>query len=212
MPLKFDKPYAIIVGHPRSGTHLLESCLACHPKVHKRSECVLRYKQLDGKTKLSAELRKKTPFINHPGYVNLAIVMYAELPLLEQLCGPLAGFKIIHLLRDPLAVARSYAQWEANKALHGKKARAHYKTAETPLPNAPVPEKSLRTLANKVKKLQTEHAEILASHPATLTVHYEDFTQNEQVAELPADFADEILKFIGLRPHRLACDLRKTGS
>jgi hypothetical protein len=212
MPPKFESPYAIIVGHPRSGTHLLESCLGSHPKIHKRSECVLRYKLLAGDKKRLAELRKGYIFTNLRKSVNIAIVMYAELPLFEQLCGPIAGFKVIHLLREPLAVARSVAQWKANKAKYGKKARAHFKTNETPLPNAPFKKASLRAIARQVKQLQDQHVALFAQHPATLTVTYEEFTGNRQVDQLPEAFCQKILKFIGLRPHPLACDLRKTGS
>jgi hypothetical protein len=212
MPPKFESPYAIIVSHPRGGTHVLESCLASHPKIHKRSECVLRYKQLAGQKKLPRALRDQRIFTNQAGRVNIAIVMYAELPLFEQLCGPVTRFKIIHLLRNPEAVARSFAQWEANKALYGNKARAHYKTSEQPLPNAPFPEASIRTLAREVKKLQDQHKALFAHHLAALTVAYEEFTGNHQVGNLPDAFCKKILGFIGLPPHPLTCDLRKTGS
>jgi hypothetical protein len=77
MPPKFESPYAIIVSHPRSGTHVLESCLASHPKIHKRSECVLRYKQLALKKKLPVGLRDRPIFTNRPGYVNIALVCRA---------------------------------------------------------------------------------------------------------------------------------------
>jgi len=212
MQPKFEPPYAIIVGHPRSGTHLLEECLASHPKIHKRSECVLRYKQLGGKKKLPAVLLKRPIFTNQPGCVNIAIVMYAELPLLEQLCGPLAGFKIIHLLRSPPDVARSCAQWKANKAKYGKKARAHFKVNETPQPNAKFPTAALPAHALEIKKLQDQHAALFAQHPATLTVSYEEFTGNREVDRLPDAFSKKILKFIGLQPRPLFCDLRKTSS
>jgi len=209
---KFDRPYAIIVGHPRSGTHLLEECLASHPKIHKRSECVLRYRQwLEGEN-LSKTISRKYIFNNLPRSVNIAIVMYKELPLLETLCGPLAGFKLIHLLRDPADVARSCAQWKANKAKYGEKARAHYKITETPPPNAKFSAASVRTLTRQVKKLQDQHAALFAQHPATLTVHYEEFTGSREVNQLPDAFSRKILKFIGLKPCPLFCDLRKTGS
>jgi hypothetical protein len=116
------------------------------------------------------------------------------------------------LLRNPRDVARSFTQWEANKAKYGEKARAHYKANETPPPNAPFPESSVRTLEGKIKKLQQQHTALFAQHPATLTVHYEEFTGGEQVAQLPEVFSQKILKFIGLRMHALACDLRKTGT
>jgi hypothetical protein len=212
MPPKFDRPYAIIVGHPRSGTHLLEECLASHPQIHKRSECVLRYKQLRGQKKLPAALRKRPILTNQPGRVNIAIVMYAELPLFEQLCGPLKDVKVIHLLRNPPDVARSCAQWKANKAQYGKKARAHFKVSETPLPNAKFPTAALPAHTREVKKLQDQHAALFAQHPATLTVSYEEFTGNREVSQLPEAFSQKLLKFIGLKPYLLFCDLRKTGS
>ncbi len=212
MPLKFESPYAIIVSHPRSGTHVLESCLASHPQIHKRSECVLRYKQLGGKKMPGAKFRDQHIFTNQAGRVNIAIVMYAELPLFEQLCGPVSRFKVIHLLRDPEAVARSFAQWEANKAKYGAKARAHYKTGEKPLPNALYPEASIRALAREVKKQQARHTKLFSQHLAALTVNYEEFTGNRQVGRLPEAFSQKILRFIGLKPRPLTCDLRKTGS
>jgi hypothetical protein len=212
MPPKFESPYAIIVSHPRSGTHLLESCMASHPKIHKRSECVLRYKQLlDKKTRKTA-LRDQRIFKNQAGRVNIAIVMYAELPLFEQLCGPVTRVKVIHLLRNPVAVARSFAQWEANKARYGKKARAHYKAGEKPAPNAPFSEESIRSITREVKKQQKKHVALFARHLSALTVAYEEFTDNQQVGHLPEEFCQKILGFIGLPLRPLTCDLRKTGS
>jgi len=212
MPPKFESPYVIIVSHPRSGTHVLESCLASHPKIYKRSECVLRYKQLAAQKKLHRSTHNQRIFTNLAGHVNIAIVMYAELPLFEQLCGPISRVKVIHLLRNPEAVARSFAQWDANKAKYGSKARAHFKISETPPANAPYAEESIPALTREVKKLQDRHKTLFARHLSALTIAYEEFTGNRQVGHLPEKFCQKILGFIGLAPHPLTCDLRKTAS
>jgi hypothetical protein len=38
-------PEVLIISHPRSGTHLLESFLECHPLIHGRGEIFLTYQR-----------------------------------------------------------------------------------------------------------------------------------------------------------------------
>jgi hypothetical protein len=209
--IAFDKPDVVILSHPRSGTHFLEASLNSHPRIHKRGQCVLRY-NLRHADQRSVELQQKAKiFSNEPGRVNIAIVMYSEVEDFERLCGPLARCKVIHLLRNSKDVARSVAQWQADKAVYGTNSRAHYKLGEKPLPKAPLQHDGLADIEAEVKKWQRNFTKQLQKHPAVMVVRYEEITHNRQVNRLSYEFGKKILNFLGLGPYPLHNELRKTG-
>jgi len=203
----FEKPDIIILSHPRSGTHFLEGSLGSHPKVHMRRACLLQY-QRDSESK---EPQSRKRFKNKPGHINTAIVMYKQVELFEELCGPLSGVKIVHLLRDAEFVARSCVQYAANKLVYGGKVKAHYRLDETPPANVPIETGDLEKRKAGIERIQSWHLDLLKSHPQVFTVKYEDLTGNKQVTILPEQFSRNILAFMGLEYQPLVVPFQKTG-
>jgi hypothetical protein len=150
-------------------------------------------------------------FANVKSKINVAIVMYSQIRLLEELCGPLSQFKIIHLLRAADAVARSLVQLAANKAYYGRKVKAHYCLGERQLPNAPYDKLEVERIRHEVVLSQNKHTEYLASCKNVLVLHYEDLTQNQQVNRLPEHIASKILAFLCLDYCPLDNPLQKSG-
>jgi len=207
----FDQPDVIILSTQRSGTHFLESSLASHPLIHKRGECVLRYRLDGANPKLDAVHRQGRIFTNRPNRTNLAIVMYSEVALLEKLCGPLEKQKIIHLLRDPESVARSVLQKDANKNKYQERYRAHYKLNEKVLPDVAFDRAKVKPLTRQIAAEQKKFIRRLKGHPHLFVIHYEDIAGQGEVNILPKKFTREILKFLQLPYHPLSNDLKKTG-
>jgi len=211
MAHQFEKPDVIILGHARSGTHFLEACLASHPKIHKRGECILRFKRNRGDPALHEECLRDHLFINRPNHLNIAIVRYGDVSLLNQLCGPLFEFRVIHLLRAPEDVALSVAQMWADRRLHGKDFKAHYKINEPMRPHGPIRLDELEKLKAKVHSEQSDYIKYLASHANIITLKYEEMTNNEQTNLLPDAVGRRILDFLGLEFCPLRNKLQKTG-
>jgi hypothetical protein len=210
-PFKFERPDLLLLSHPRSGTHFLAASLESHPKLHSRGECFLGLKCPASETEKINENIKKFIFVNKPDKINIAIVMYRDVNILENLCGPLADFRVIHLLRSPDCVARSIVQAKANKKLYGKKHKMHYKINEEVPPNNFVEFDNLEEIKAKIKKCQKEFCKRLKSHTNVLTVSYEELTGNRQVNQIPEDFARRLLTFLNLEYYPLSNQLRKTS-
>jgi hypothetical protein len=208
-----EPPDAVIFAHQRSGTHLLQSSLASHPQVHGRGEFVLLYKRACRRVQENVKPTNDRPlaYVNKPHRLNIGIVMYSEKAIFEGLCGPLSAFRVIHLLREPLQVATSVAQMEADRAALGEKFRAHYNLDECPPAHAEYSTDRIAPLVAKVAALQEKYVLELRHYPRVLTVSYEEITAGKQVAEIPAGIAHRLLGFLELKEEGLRNTLRKTG-
>jgi hypothetical protein len=207
-----DRPDSIILSHQRSGTHFLQASLSSHPAIHGRDEFLMHFRcpasrpgrEHDAKL-ISYDLR------NRPGFHNIAIVMYSQVELYEQHIGSIFDVKVIHLLRDPRDVARSYAQMMSDKGVLGIKYRPHYSLGDSAALATPVVDAIAEHKVSRIAELQERFREKLAGHGDILTLQYEELTGRRQVNELPDDLASHILRFLGLEFHRLTNRLRKTG-
>jgi hypothetical protein len=211
---RFEAPDALILAYPRSGTHLLLSCLGSHPGVHKRGECVLKYDRL---TRLHDPVeRRPRPdafiFVNKTLFMNIGIVMYSMIPVFERLCGPLSQHRVIHLLRNPGNVARSVAQMEADRVLLGNAYRAHHKVGEKAPPPSPISTDAVERVYRKVVASQALYAEVLRTHPRCLTLTYEEITDNRNTSTIPEAAGRQLLNFLGLEYHSLSTTLQKSSA
>ncbi len=237
--IKFDKPDAIILSHPRSGTHFLQASLASHPRVHPRNEFLRRLGR-DASDRFRHFLySERHIYSNKPGHFNIGIVMYQDLAAFEQLICPLQQIKVIHLIRNANRVAKSFAQLWADNLNYGKDHRNHYDTQHKALPHVlltashvkevlvemggqyaslahATDENSLDVrlsqLAKAIEFMQQQYRILLNKHPAVMEVSYDDLTGNAQTNQLSSEFSTAILKFLGLSRCILTNDLQKTGS
>jgi len=186
MEMKDIIPQVLIFSTQRSGTHLLASFFEQHPQIHVRGEAFLRYE------------RTGTITENIPGKLNMGILMYNQVLTMESLGGTLLQQKIIHLLRDPKAVAQSRLQVQADKKVLRKQYRAHYYEGET-LPQGGIPDLSgLEDLARSIEQEQVKYKEVLKGVPH-LELHYEDFVHpGRSISILDQDIQVRILSFLGL--------------
>lgn len=206
-----SRPDLVILSHQRSGTHLLATALASHPCIRTRGEFLLPL----ARALRSGAPRPADPGLRvaaaQPGFLDASIVMYNQLDLFQRLFGPLRAGKVVHLVRDPLMVARSALQNRADRALYGEGARAHYRKAETPPRPAPLPAGQLGPVRTRVAAEQARHREELRGHPGLLEVSYEELTDGREVGELPPAVAARLLAFAGVETAVLYTSLRKTG-
>lgn len=172
---------------------------------------MLRLKKCGADRDLIADATKQYIFKNKPGRTNIAIVMYHSIRDFEKLCGHLYCCKVIHLLRDPTYVARSWVQAISNKERYGENYRAHYQLDEEPPPHAPIKIESFIATQRSIKNLQKRYIKLFAAHSNIMTIKYDDVTKNQQVNELPELYARAILAFLGLEVKPLRNQLRKTG-
>jgi hypothetical protein len=206
-----DKPDAIILSHPRSGTHFLLSSLASHPNIHGRGEFILRYRRLrKDRARLAAYVDSQFIFRNEPKKFNVAIVMYGEVGPFENVCGSLFNFKIIHLLRDPKSTAQSLAQCEADRNYLGKSYRAHYHGNEVPHAPAAISPEQIKQFCAKVEAAQDVYSETLKKHPNCMSISYEEITRGREVSSLNPEIATRLLTFLGQELHPLGTSLRKS--
>jgi hypothetical protein len=209
--IRFDTPDAIIVAHPRSGTHLLQSALSSHPKIHGRGECVLRYARRNKVLESQIPFIWKETFWNKPDHCNLAIVGYAMVDLFEVLCSPIENHKVIHLIRNPSGVARSLARMTAEQTALGSKFKAHYRVNEL-LPKSPqLPQEEIDRCICKIICDQNKFRSKLNAHSNTLTVTYESLTDDKEISQIPILIASQLLRFLNVEYHDLTTTLRKTG-
>jgi len=203
-PSTLAAPDFVIVSSPRSGTHFLESALASHPRIHGRGECVLRFCR-------SLAPPSKYVFINKPGHLNGAIVMYAQIRDFEQMFGSIHEFKAIHLLRNPRDAALSRAQKESDRKLMGAKYKAHRRMQEGPQQHTSISAERVNEFYEKIKKDQEVFRKFIEGHPNLLEVTYEDLTNNSQVHKLAEEPARRLLSFLGVPYKSLTTTLRKTA-
>jgi len=151
-------------------------------------------------------------FLNKPGHINLAIVMYPMVNLFEKLCGPLRDYRILHLTRDPRAVVRSLVQAEADKKAYGSAFKAHFRVSENPPPHAPISLVGIDKRIRRIAGLQTRYTRKLKKYKNVFTVTYESLTGDQEIAEIPEAIASKMLSYLGLDFAKLATDLQKTGT
>jgi hypothetical protein len=90
----FQKPDAIILAHPRSGTHFLLACLASHPRIFPRGEFLVSYAKFGSSEYANLLGVKQHLYTNKPGYFNVGIVMYENIPTYLKLFGASVDTKI----------------------------------------------------------------------------------------------------------------------
>jgi hypothetical protein len=239
-PKVFEKPHAIILSVPRSGTHFLQASLASHPRIFSRDEFLVRYAN-NGSNELDNLLGLRYhAYANKPSRLNIGIIMYENIQDYESFFGPLTETKIIHLLRNPLDIALSCLRMETDRKYYQNKFRKHYLQNERPLPHrkfqigilhallrnicvwspdgsppansAPSSfEEGIAAIAQVIETMQSHVSRQLASHPDILTVNYDEITGNTQVNRLPKPICVKILDFLDLEYRPLTNNLRKTG-
>lgn len=210
-----DPPEVIILSTQRSGTHLLQSMLGSHSLVQTRGEFILDYRRRRAAGIASPELEPSEVvgfrYRRRQGFVNIGIVMYGQVAEFEAWCGPLRTSKIIHLIRDPLDVARSRLQMKRDREILGEKYRAHYHTKDTVVlpPIYRDPDES--ALALKVKESQEHHIRLLESENNILTISYEEICGNRQIDKLNENLAKRLFDFLGLDVEEATTGLVKTS-
>jgi hypothetical protein len=137
--------------------------------------------------------------------------MYSHVELFEEICGPLQLHKIIHLLRDAGAVARSCLQKAANQRAHSANYSAHCHLRGKPVAHSPVGLRHMEMHRLKVEVLQNYFSRMLKTHRNVLTIRYERLTLNRQMNLLPKPAAKQMLDFLGLAYYPLVNAMIKTG-
>lgn len=216
MTSRIESPEVIILSTQRSGTHLLQSMLACHTQVQARGEFILHYRRKCAGGVAAPELDPAEVagfrYRCRPGFVNLGIVMYGQIAEFEQLCGPLLAPKIIHLVRDPVQVAKSRLQMKFDRALLGDKFRAHYHTKDTAALPPVFTDPDEEALAERVRVSQSYHLQLLAGRSNVLTVTYEEICANQQVVQLSPPLAQRLFDFLELDVEAASTGLVKTSA
>jgi hypothetical protein len=196
-----EKPDAIIVAHPRSGAHSLESSLGSHPKIHSRGEFILRYKRLaSGNAPLSdlSQPSERSRLENRPGFLNIAIVAYPQIPLFREICGALVDFRLIHLLRDPEVVARSITQLEQKKLARKRKLRSDFESGEAASKLTPASAGAIKSRTSKIIERQQKFTEKFRRHPRHITLSYEELFDHGARDILPESAGRRLLAFLSL--------------
>lgn len=208
--LVFDRPDAVILSHQRSGTHFLLATLASHPKIAGRGECVLGYRRYLSTGRINPAMSNN--FKNQPHKLNIAIVMYSQVSLFEQLCGSLFNFKIIHLLRNPHATALSLAQWHADRDYGRGEYLPHYRVGQMMPQPRPISMQKVALLEKQIVEVQKRYLRKTNIYCDVLQVAYEDLTQNQQTNRLDQYWARVLLEFLGCDDAPLTNSLQKTGT
>lgn len=180
-----------IVCHQRSGSHLVQSCLNTHPDIH----C---FGELIDKKGLQPPPKRK---------VAGGIVMYSQWERLE---GQVKIQRFLHLIRNPRDTAFSLARNEKDKAVRGSTHRAHYRQGEALPPLYEVSVEEVSAWEERVKKYQAHFKGVLAQRE-TLTLTYENLTDNSPIEQLPEREAERLLHFLGVPYAPLSTTLAKSG-
>lgn len=205
----FDMPDVLIISYPRSGTHFLESALKSHPQIRGRGECFLRYfRHFSGDTLVKHH--DSDLFTNVPTRVNLGILMYGLVDYARINIGEISNQRIVHLLRDPISVAKSEVQKRANR-LHYGVYSSHYRIGSPPPPNRPIAMTDVLSIAELVNAEQLHYRDRLRCYPKVLTITYEELTNNLQTFVIPDDISYRILDFLGIERSQLRTHYLKTG-
>jgi hypothetical protein len=208
----FDMPQVSILSYPRSGTHLLQSLLASHPHARGRGECFLRYERqiLHSKTD-TKQYPVHEAFFNDPQRLNIGIIMYPIVDMVESYYGPIEKLKLIHLTRDPLSAALSKAQMEANRQVYRNLYESHFSEGQDIMPNQPFSDTWVHKWAASVAAQQRRYVERLKGLSNVFTVTYEAITHNQETHYLSNQISAALLRFLELDVRPLRTSLIKTG-
>lgn len=213
--MTIEPPEVIILSTQRSGTHLLQSMLGCHSLVQTRGEFILDYRRKRAAGILEPELDPAAiagfRYRRRPGFVNLGIVMYGQIAEFERWCGSLLSCKIVHLIRDPLQVAKSRLQMKRDREVLGDKFRAHYHAHHTATLPPVYTDPDEVALAEQIRISQTHHLKLLEGNPNVLTLSYEEICNNKQVSHLDAALGQRLFSFLGLDAEDVRTHLVKTS-
>jgi len=187
-------PEVFILSTQRSGTHLLLSCLNKHSKIHGRGEIFEKFK------------RGGIIEDNIPDKINIGILMYVHFDIYNRLGGDLKNHKIIHLLRDPLAVALSRLQREADKKKMGSIFKPHYhkdspdeRKLATSSERGIVDTIKADKLAMEIESTQKKYINQLKNIPH-LEIHYEELVpDNKGIEQLSPQISELLLNYLDLK-------------
>lgn len=183
---------AAIVCLPRSGSHMLASCLASHPLVGSYGEFVGR--------------SRPVPMPTEP--VVIGIIMYAQWD--TALAAGVEIERVIHLIRDPRRTALSAMRNRQSRARNGPAHRAHAKQGE-PLPDIPAIDLSAVDAQAADRAQQQIAFRRRLRDRAPLEVHYEALTGDRSISQLPDGEARRLLDWLGLPFAPLQTRYVKTG-
>ena len=202
--INIEPPDCVILSHPRSGTHFLLSCLSSHSRVHGRGECFLQWARCNMSV-------GNWIYQNRPERLNIAIVMYSTVRIFESLCGPLTHVPLIHLKRDPFAVALSNAQLQADTKHFGPHSLRHRRISDPVIIHPPISRKCVRRLKLRISTQQTLYTRLLCEHNNMFDLTYEEMTNQKQASGLPDDLGMRLMKFLCLPYEPLRTTLAKTA-
>jgi hypothetical protein len=181
-----------------------------HPKIRGRGECFDRYERAR-LSRVECGNEDIALFRNEAGKINVGILMYNQIPFFESWFGVLRGYKLIHLIRDPLCIAESMAQHRANRAYYKEAYRANYHLNQIPPANQPFDRRSILQYARSVREQQQYYSCKVESTNEVLTIRYETLTHNQQTSRLSDVYCVEILNFMNVEIRQLATNFVKTG-
>jgi hypothetical protein len=182
-------PEILIISHPRSGTHLLESFLKGHPMINGRGVIIVKYEE-----KGIIETNKIFKF-------NVGILMYEHISTFEKLGGILKKHKIIHLVRNSKDVALSILQMKADKIIQHSNYVAHHKENEIiPIRGKIIySKKQLLIMERMVEYRQKKYSEELRKF-GCLELSYESIAPNNTtVKELDKKISKAIFDYLGIK-------------
>lgn len=181
---------AALISWYGSGTNLLRSFLNSHPDIHFHKElfCIPAGWHPSQHAKGDC-VRELEKAYNRDEQVVGVDIKYNQLnPEIERYLIE-NDAKIIHLLRDPLRTV-----WYKNSSVSEEKLRIH---------------------CNRIEDAKTKANNLFGD---VLEITYEDMTRGREIDELPTDFADRIIEFLGVRklpleliPHHSTKPLKVRG-
>jgi hypothetical protein len=192
---------AVILSTQRSGTRLLEECLAHHPDV-----------------KCGGEVLKVTPgwstrtlqdfFEDGDGKVRVCRLMYNQLTAPVILWLQMNEVRVIYLIRED-HVRREVSNWiNRQKKRTGRPSDHAYERWKPIQIEVDVP-----WIIRKIREVQGQiegFGDLFRSGPY-LEVTYEEMVgrEGEEISELPAKLSGKLCRFLDLDPHPLTSPQRK---
>ena len=137
--------------------------------------------------------------------------MYNYVDFFESMFGSLKNQKLIHLIRDPLCVAKSLVQKRANRDHYKERYASHYWADQLPLANRPFSLKAAVIVSEEIQREQIYYSQRISNYPNVLTITYESLTHNYHTSVLPDNICATLLQFIGVEWQSLSTSQLKTG-